>query len=65
MPAPNITMTHYAGSAAVGTRVILRDGTFVIANASGQISVPRDFMTDLLHSGFSVAVTGGAGGVVP
>lgn len=61
---PPITLTHYSGTAAAGMKFFFRDGSFVIANPSGQIICPREHLGDAMRAGFNVSVASSGGGVV-
>jgi hypothetical protein len=52
-------LIHNTGAGASGTRVFLNDGSFVIANAAGVITVPSDSALHLISAGWSFVVTGG------
>jgi hypothetical protein len=58
MPLPTVTMQPPAGS-VIPTIVHLRDGTTVTPDASGQITIASNYISDMLAAGWSIVVSGG------
>jgi hypothetical protein len=58
MALPNVTMQPAAGM-TVPTMVHLPNATTVFPNASGQISIPSNFVTTMIEAGWQVVVSSG------
>ena len=56
MSLPTVTMQPASGM-AVPTQVHLPDGSMVMPNASGQISVASNFVGVMLAAGWEIVVT--------
>lgn len=59
MALPNITMQPASGM-TMPTQVHLPDGSMVMPNASGQISVASNFVPALIAAGWQVVIASGA-----